>query len=70
MIGSAATHKIKGVMIRKIANPINAFWLSDSASRSRLDCKIGYPSLSFREFEQVIMIAVGDRRDGWVGPSS
>ena len=27
-------------------------------------------SLCCREFEQVIMIAVRDRRDGWVGPSS
>jgi len=31
---------------------------------------IGHPALLIGESEQVIMIAVGDRRDGWVGLSS
>jgi len=34
------------------------------------DVMIGYPAPSSREFEHVIMIAVSDRRDGWVGLSS
>jgi hypothetical protein len=31
---------------------------------------LGVPLLFTEEFEVVIMIAVGDRRDAWVGPSS
>jgi hypothetical protein len=31
---------------------------------------LGIPLPKTGEFEQVIVIAVGDRRDGWVGPSS
>jgi hypothetical protein len=31
--------------------------------------QLGHPAPLVAEFEQVIMIAVGDRRDGWVGPS-
>jgi hypothetical protein len=31
---------------------------------------LGVPLLFTEEFEVVIMIAVRDRRDAWVGPSS